>query len=86
MSETVKNLTTADEIIHAFLIKDSRHALSRFADSSGFSRSYISQHIHGHRKNKKMLQTIANHLDCGIYGVMPDKSKTGQNRPERKDN
>lgn len=86
MSEIIKNLTTADEIIHAFLIKDSRNALSRFADSTGYSRAYISQHIHGHRKNKKMLQRIANHLGCGIYGVMPDKSKTGQNRPKRKDN
>ncbi len=86
LSETIQNLTTANEIFHAFLIKDSRNALSKFADSSGFTRPNISQHIHGHRKNQKILQQIANHLACGIYGVMPDKSETGQNRPERKDN
>ncbi len=86
MIEMAKNLTTPDEIIHAFLIKDSVGAISKFADTTRFSRAYISQHIHGHRKNQKILQCIANHLGCGIYGVMPDKSKTGQNRPERKDN
>ncbi len=84
MAETIKNLTTPEDIIHAFLIKDSRHAIARFADNSGYSRPYISQHIHGHRKNLKMLKRMANHLGCGIYGVMPDNFKTGQNRPERK--
>lgn len=77
MQKAIKNLTDPEEIIHAFLIKDSRHAISRFADNSGFSRPYISQHIHGHRKNQQLLQMMADHLGCGIYGVMPSKKMIG---------
>lgn len=71
MTSKTKNLTEPEEIIHEFLIKDSRHAISRFADHSGFSRPYISQHIHGHRRSEKILQMMADHLGCGVYGVMP---------------
>ncbi|SHO52888.1 hypothetical protein [Desulfopila aestuarii] len=77
MTASVKNLTDPEEIIHEFLIKDSRYAISRFADNSGFSRPYISQHIHGHRKNRQLLQMMADHLGCGIYGVMPNKKMIG---------
>lgn len=70
--EMTKNLTTPEQIVHAFLIKDSLGAIAKFADQTKFSRPYISLHIHGHRSNKKVLQDIANHLGCGVYGIMPD--------------
>lgn len=74
MSEQAKNLTTPEEIIHAFLVKGSRDALSKFASKSKWSRPYISQNIHGHRRNDQVLLEIANHLGCGVYGVMPQRA------------
>ena len=71
MDLPIKDLITPDEIIHAFLIKDSRYALLKFAKQNNISQSCVSQHIHGHRKNPKVLQEMANHLGCGVYGVMP---------------
>ncbi len=85
MTKKKKNLTTPEKIVHAFLIKDSFGAISKFAYQSNFSRAYISQHIHGHKHNKKLLQQIANHLECGVYGIFPNNNKTGQNQPERRD-
>ena len=79
MSEPIKNLTTPDEVVHAFLIKDSRHAMRIFARKCNFSQPCVSQHIHRRRKNIKVLQAMADHLGCGVYGVMPVDVK---NRPE----
>lgn len=79
MSEPSKNLTTPDEVVHAFLIKDSRHAMRIFARKCNFSQPCVSQHIHRRRKNIKVLQAMADHLGCGVYGVMPVDVK---NRPE----
>ena len=72
----MNNLTTPDDIYHALLIKHSRNAVSKYAAVSRYSRPYISLHIHGHRKNPKVLQEMANHLGCGVYGVMPINRET----------
>ena len=79
MSEPIKTLTTPDEVVHVFLIKDGRHAMRIFAQKCNFSQPCVSQHIHRHRKNIKVLQAMADHLGCGVYGVMPVDVK---NRPE----
>ena len=71
MSEPIKNLTTPDEVVHTFLIKDSRHAMRIFAAKFNFSQPCVSQHVHRHRKNIKVLQAMADHLGCSVYGVMP---------------
>lgn len=84
MAKKIKNLTTPQDIDHAFLMKDGRSAMSRFADASPFSRAYLSMNVHGYRRNKELLQLIANHLGCGVYGVMPSNKRPEAARKEGK--
>ncbi|EKD39725.1 MAG: hypothetical protein ACD_75C00309G0005 [uncultured bacterium] len=72
-------------LFNLVFFKDSLGAIARFAAQTKYSRTYISLHIHGHRRNEKLLQEMANHLGCGVYSVMPNRLKIGPNRPERKE-
>lgn len=75
MATKLINLTTPDQIIDEFVRQGGRYALSKYAKVASFSIYVLSMHVHGKRKNPAVLQEIANHLGCGVYGVFPENHK-----------
>lgn len=73
MASRLIDLKSSQEIIAAFVCKTGdRHALSKFVKGKQFSLATLSHNIHGRRHQIHVLQEVANYLDCGVYGVMPE--------------
>lgn len=62
------------QILKAMTDKGGRGVLTRLAKENDISKAYLSDIIHGRRRNKNRILIIANYLDVEIYGVHPVKN------------
>lgn len=76
MLNKIKNLTDPYDIVAAIKKKVGHSGISACAQDIRCDRSNLSANIHKNRSTSRILQALANWLDTGVHGVMPEETQS----------